>query len=84
MFSNAFSFGLRYSLAFRPDDYILDVYHARNIPHITLDDLGELEEFAAAVKRTYSIDLEEHWRADLRLGDVFSLTQDSPGKPESA
>jgi propanediol dehydratase small subunit len=74
MFNQAFSFGEIQTCTFGPDERIFEIYIARYVPHLTVDDHLEFEFLAEALQATYARDLATIWRKDLTLGDLFSLT----------
>ena len=73
IFVDAFAINRKRFLAFRPDDRIMDVYHAmyalKGEP-----DCMELETFAQLIEKRYGGSILSHWRDDLTLGEVFSRT----------
>jgi propanediol dehydratase small subunit len=74
LFMDAFALPRKHHLAVRPDDRILDLYHAVAPRWQSVDSL-ELETFSRLLEHRYGLRLNSIWRDDLTLGDVFGRTK---------
>jgi hypothetical protein len=75
MFVDAFSVPEKFRSMLRPDETVIDIYNARYIPHLVLDDNMEFETLVTAMQDDYGIDLQQHLREDITLADIFELTR---------
>ena len=74
LFVDAFALPSKSYLSFRPTDQILAIYRAINPPKWTVADAMELEIFEQLLRRRYALALDNLWRNDLTLGEVFGGT----------
>jgi hypothetical protein len=73
LFTVAFAFDERHYSKFGPDDQPWAIYHARYIPHLTVDDHMEFESLIEAFAKTYGVDLWAVWHDEMTLGELFAL-----------
>lgn len=71
VFVDGFALRRKHSLKFRPDDRIMDVYRAINPPELMGVDAMELEHFGLDLHEQYGLSLDDIWRDDITLGEVF-------------
>jgi propanediol dehydratase small subunit len=74
LFVDAFGFPRKHRLRFRPEDRVMDLYHALNPPNWSAGDNMELESLLEDFQRRYHVDLAPLWREDLTLADIFAHT----------
>lgn len=74
IFADAFAYGEREKLKFRPDDALMGIYRAM-YPRQWMADSLEMETFDMLLQRRYGVTLSSMWRDDLTLGDVFAATR---------
>jgi Na+-transporting methylmalonyl-CoA/oxaloacetate decarboxylase gamma subunit len=74
IFTCSFLLPTKYLLKFRPGDRVMDIYRMMHPPGSLIDEM-ELEAFAMDFERTYQVNLEQLWRDDITLGDLFSRTR---------
>jgi propanediol dehydratase small subunit len=74
MFIEAFGFQHRQRLCFRPEDRVMDVYHAIYPPGCDIVDGMELESLCRSLRRRYGVDVAESWREDITLGELYERT----------
>lgn len=71
LFVSAFAFDNRERLKLAPSDEILKIYRAQYPSRFTADAM-EFEQLALDLKRRHGLKLEEFWKDDLTLGELFS------------
>jgi propanediol dehydratase small subunit len=74
MFIKAFGFQHRQRLCFRPEDRVMDVYHAIYPPGSAIVDGMELESLCLSLRKLYGVDVAESWREDITLGELYERT----------
>jgi hypothetical protein len=74
MFIKAFGFQHRQRLCFRPEDRVMDVYHAIYPPGSAIVDGMKLESLCLSLRKRYGVDVAESWREDITLGELYERT----------
>jgi hypothetical protein len=80
-FVNAFAFTDNHKLKLNPDDKILEIYKAL-YPSKWMADALEFETLAKDLRKKYSVELEQIWKDDLTLGDLFTKCLKAAPKTE--
>ncbi len=70
LFVEAFGFRRGRRCAFRPEDRVMDVYHALYPAGSAVDDM-ELEILCKSLQKRYGIDFVSSWREDITLGEIY-------------
>jgi hypothetical protein len=77
--AGAFGFPEKRFLSLHPEDRIMRLYSAANPPILSMGVDGyELERFAEAIERRFSLEfdrIESAWHKDIALRDLFDLTR---------
>jgi len=73
LFIDAFGFRQQRRCCFRPEDRVMDVYHAVYPPGSAVDGM-ELESFCKSLRKRYGIDFAPSWREDITLGEIYEQT----------
>lgn len=71
-FIDGFAFDPRRRLSFAPDDRVLDIYW--RVKGLISDDM-QLEFFAMELEARYGLRLQECWRDDITLSEVFEAAK---------
>ncbi len=72
-FTMAFLFSSKRNLKFKPDDKVMDIYHA--LYPVNGADACELEAFAMNLEKNYAIDLYKVPIQNITLGELFEMTR---------
>jgi len=72
-FAHSFAIPEKFKLRFEPEDKLLTIYEALSPPSWGVDAL-EFETLSSDLEEKYDIKLDDIWREDLTLGELFSLT----------
>ncbi len=73
---DSFGFPKSRRCCFRPDDKVMDLYHALHPPGSWIDDM-ELDTLCASLEKRYRIDFTPLWREDITLGEIYERTSGS-------
>ena len=72
-FAHSFAIQEKFKLRFEPEDKLLTIYETFSPPAWGIDAL-EFETLNDDLINTYGIKLDDIWKEDLTLGELFSLT----------
>jgi hypothetical protein len=74
MFAESFAIDVKYACRLSPVDQLKDIYLARYVPHLTLDDHMEFESLVLNLEDRYGVKLEAVFHETLTLGELLRVS----------